>query len=53
MVVYLFNTLAIIEGWYKSDKNPDATKYRSHEVRHVAEDKYDTWPNRLVTSVKV
>jgi hypothetical protein len=47
MVVDLFDTLDMIEGWYKS-----SMKYRSHKVRHVAEDEYDTWPNH-VTSVKV
>jgi hypothetical protein len=35
--VNLFETSEIIEGWYKSEKNPEAMKYRSHEVIHVAE----------------
>ena len=49
----LFGTLEKIEGWYKSAKTPEATMYRSHEVRHVEKDEYDTWTNQMVTSVKV
>jgi hypothetical protein len=53
MVVDLFDTLKMIEGWCKISKTPKSMKYQSHEVKHVAKDKYDTWPNQLLTIVKV
>jgi hypothetical protein len=53
MVVDQFDTSEIIEGRYKISKTLEAMKYQSNEVIHVAEEKYDKWPNRLVTSIKV
>jgi hypothetical protein len=52
-MVDLLNTPVIIEGQYKNYKTLESMKYRSHEVIHMEKEEYDTWPNQMVTSVKV